>query len=56
MTMEQHAHDVVAFLNWTAQPELEARKSMGMKVLLFLIVLTAMLYAVKRKIWRDIEH
>jgi cytochrome c1 len=29
---------------------------MGMKVLLFLIVLTAMLYAVKRKIWRDIEH
>ncbi|WP_404422303.1 cytochrome c1 [Thalassospira australica] len=56
MTVEQHARDVVAFLNWTAQPELEARKSMGLKVILFLIVLTAMLYAVKRKIWRDIEH
>jgi len=56
MTMEQHARDVVAFLNWTAQPELEARKSMGLKVILFLIVLTAMLYAVKRKIWRDVEH
>jgi cytochrome c1 len=55
-TMEQHAHDVVAFLNWTAQPELEARKALGMKVILFLLVLTAMLYAVKRKIWRDIEH
>ncbi|MFH1806937.1 MAG: cytochrome c1 [Pseudomonadota bacterium] len=55
-TIEQHAHDVVAFLNWTAQPELEARKSMGMKVILFLIVLTAMLYALKRKIWSDIEH
>jgi cytochrome c1 len=56
MTLEQHAHDVAAFLNWTAQPELEARKALGIKVLLFLIVLTAMMYAVKRKIWRDVEH
>jgi cytochrome c1 len=56
MTIEQHARDVVAFMNWTAQPELEARKALGLKVILFLIVLTAMLYAVKRKIWRDIEH
>ncbi|MDG4717730.1 MULTISPECIES: cytochrome c1 [Thalassospira] len=55
-TLEQHAHDIAAFLKWTAQPELEARKAMGIKVLLFLIFLTAMLYAVKRKIWRDIEH
>ncbi|URK17382.1 cytochrome c1 [Thalassospira sp. GO-4] len=55
-TLEQHARDVVAFLNWTAQPELEARKELGLQVILFLIVLTAMLYAVKRKIWRDIEH
>jgi len=56
MTLEQHARDVTAFLNWTAQPELEARKALGMKVILFLLVLTAMLYAVKRKIWRDVEH
>jgi ubiquinol-cytochrome c reductase cytochrome c1 subunit len=56
MTLEQHARDVTAFLNWTAQPELEARKALGMKVILFLIVFTAMLYAVKRKIWRDVEH
>ncbi|MCC9620568.1 cytochrome c1 [Thalassospira sp. MA62] len=56
MTVEQHAHDIVAFLNWTAQPELEARKALGMKVILFLIVLTAMMYALKRKIWRDVEH
>ena len=47
---------MTAFLNWTAQPELEARKALGMKVILFLIVFTAMLYAVKRKIWRDVEH
>ncbi|MEQ5776624.1 MULTISPECIES: cytochrome c1 [unclassified Thalassospira] len=55
-TIDQEVQDVTAFLNWIAEPELEARKAMGMKVLLFLIVLTAMLYAVKRKIWAKIEH
>ncbi|RCK42469.1 cytochrome C [Thalassospira profundimaris] len=55
-TVDQEVLDVTAFLNWIAEPELEARKAMGMKVLLFLIVLTAMLYAVKRKIWAKIEH
>jgi ubiquinol-cytochrome c reductase cytochrome c1 subunit len=54
-TLDQEAHDVVTFLAWAAQPELEARKRMGVKVLLFLIVLTAMLYAVKRKIWSDVH-
>ena len=41
---------------WAASPELEQRKSLGVKVILFLIVLTAMLYALKRKIWADVEH
>lgn len=52
-TVEQEARDVTSFLAWAASPELEARKRMGVKVLLFLIVFTAMLYAVKRKIWSD---
>ena len=54
-TLDQEAHDVVTFLAWAAQPELEERKRLGVKVLLFLIVLTAMLYAVKRKIWSDVH-
>jgi ubiquinol-cytochrome c reductase cytochrome c1 subunit len=54
-TIEQEAEDVVTFLAWAAQPELEERKRMGVKVLLFLIVLTAMLFAVKRKIWSDVH-
>ncbi len=54
-TAEQIAHDISAFLTWTAQPELEQRKSMGRKVLLFLIVLSAMLYVLKRKIWSDLH-
>ncbi len=52
-TVEQQSRDVTMFLAWAASPELEERKRMGVKVLLFLIVFTGMLYAVKRKIWSD---
>jgi ubiquinol-cytochrome c reductase cytochrome c1 subunit len=52
-TVEQLATDVTTFLAWAAEPELEERKRLGIKVLLFLIVLTAMLYALKRQVWAD---
>ena len=55
-TVEQMASDVVTFLTWAAEPNLEGRKRMGVKVILFLIVFTGMLYAVKRKIWLDVRH
>lgn len=54
-TVEQEAKDVTAFLSWAAYPKLEERKRMGVKVMLFLIVFTGMLYAVKRKIWSDLH-
>ena len=54
-TAKQIATDISTFLAWTAEPELEERKRLGIKVLLFLIVLTAMLYAVKRQIWKDLH-
>ncbi len=54
-TLDRHARDVVTFLAWAAQPELEERHSLGVKVLIFLIVLTAMLYALKRQIWSDLH-
>lgn len=50
-TLQQEAHDIVNFLAWAAQPELEERKSLGVKVMLYLLVLTALLYALKRSIW-----
>jgi cytochrome c1 len=54
-TVPQMAKDVTTFLAWAAEPELEERKSMGLKVILFLLALTAMLYALKRKIWSDLH-
>ena len=54
-TLEQEAEDVAAFLMWASEPMLEERKRMGIKVILFLIVLTGLLYAVKRKVWADLH-
>ena len=54
-TQQQIAKDVTSFLAWAAEPELEERKSLGVKTLFFLILLTIMLLGVKRKIWKDVE-
>jgi ubiquinol-cytochrome c reductase cytochrome c1 subunit len=50
------AHDVVNFLSWAAEPTLEARHRMGFKVILFLVIVTGIFYAAKRKIWSRIRH
>jgi ubiquinol-cytochrome c reductase cytochrome c1 subunit len=54
-TVSQMAHDVTTFLAWAAEPELEWRKRMGVKVVLFLLILTGLLYGVKRKVWSDLH-
>ena len=55
-SVEQMAEDVTHFLMWAAEPYLEIRKRMGLKVMLFLLVLTALFYASKRMVWSRIEH
>lgn len=55
-TVQQMAADVTQFLTWAAEPKLEERKRTGIKAMLFLIVLTGLLYAWKRKIWADVAH
>ena len=54
-TIDQMAYDVSNFLAWTAEPKLEERHLIGVKSVLFLIVLTALLYGVKRKIWAAVH-
>ena len=55
-TVSQMARDVSEFLVWAAEPKLEERKGTGLKVILFLIVLTGLTFALKRKIWSDVPH
>lgn len=54
-TVDQMARDVVTFLYWTSNPEVFERKAMGVRVILFLILLTGVTYVVKRKIWSDVH-
>jgi len=55
-TVDQMARDVVTFLAWSANPELVQRKQIGMRVILFLVLMTGLTYAVKRKVWSDVPH
>ncbi len=54
-TVEQMASDIVNFLAWAAEPTMEERKRMGIKVILFLLAFTGVLYAAKRKVWADLH-
>ena len=54
-TTAQEARDAVAFLTWAAEPNLTVRHELGIKVLLFVAVLTVLFYALKRKVWSDLH-
>jgi ubiquinol-cytochrome c reductase cytochrome c1 subunit len=53
--LNQEAHDVVTFLSWAANPETVERKQIGVRVILFLVFMTGLTYAVKRKVWSDVH-
>jgi ubiquinol-cytochrome c reductase cytochrome c1 subunit len=55
-TTDQEARDVVNFLAWAANPEMVQRKQIGVRVVLFLALMTGLTYAVKRKVWADVDH
>ena len=54
-TVEQMSLDVTHFLNWAAEPELEARKRTGFMVLIYLAIFAGLMYATMRKIWADLH-
>ena len=54
-TVDQMSTDVANFLMWAAEPKLEVRKHTGIKVLIFLVIFTGVLYAAKRKVWKDVH-
>lgn len=54
-TVENMARDVATFLQWAAEPELEQRRAMGVKIIIFLTILGGLAYAVKRRVWANVH-
>ena len=50
------AKDISAFLMWTAEPKMMARKQAGLVSVLFLIVLSVLLYLTNKRLWWPIKH
>ena len=54
-TVDQMAKDVTTFLAWAAEPELEERHKTGIKVMIYLILLSILVYLSMKKIWSRID-
>jgi len=52
-TLQNYSRDIGSFLTWAAEPTLVERKKTGFRVVIFLIVLSTLLYFTKKKIWAD---
>ncbi|WP_175818296.1 cytochrome c1 [Wolbachia endosymbiont of Dirofilaria (Dirofilaria) immitis] len=50
-TVENMAYDVVNFLQWAAEPELEYRHKLGFKVVAYFIILTILFILTNNRIW-----
>lgn len=55
-TVDQMAQDVAAFLMWTAEPKMEARKSTGLAVVIFLLFASVLSYMAYQNVWAGKEH
>lgn len=54
-TVDQMSQDVAAFLMWTAEPHMMARKQSGFIAVIFLIVLSSLLYLTNKRLWAGIK-
>lgn len=53
---EQMAHDITAFLAWTAEPHMEARKSLGFMVMIYLLIVCVLVWLAYRQVWSRVQH
>ncbi len=53
--MVSASKDVAAFLMWTAEPKLAARKQMGLTAIIMLGVLSVLLYFTNKRIWAPVK-
>ena len=54
-TPEQMAKDITTFLAWTAEPKLEERHKFGFRAIIYLVILTILVYFSMKRIWSRIE-
>ena len=54
-TVEQMSKDVTTFLMWSAEPHLESRHQMGFKGIVYLIILSVLVYFSMKRIWSRVE-
>ncbi|MCV6595737.1 MAG: cytochrome c1 [Mangrovicoccus sp.] len=50
------AEDVAAFLMWSAEPKMMARKQAGFTAVIILTVLTVMLYLTNKRLWAPVKR
>ncbi|MBE0454645.1 MAG: cytochrome c1 [Roseovarius sp.] len=55
-TLEQQSEDVAAFLMWAAEPKMMARKQAGLTGVIFLTVLSVLLYLTNKRLWAPVKH
>lgn len=54
--IQKTARDVVSFLEWASDPHSDERHWLGHYVIVYLVILTMLLYAVKKQIWSRLKH
>ncbi len=54
--LKSEAKDVAAFLTWTAEPKMMARKKAGFTAVILLIILASLLYLTNKTLWAPIKH
>lgn len=54
-SLHHEAEDVAAFLMWAAEPKMMARKQAGFVGVLFLSLLTVLLYLTNKKLWAPVK-
>lgn len=55
-TVDQMVEDVTVFLTWVGDPHMEARKQMGVMVLIYLFIFSILVYLAYRQIWANVKH
>jgi ubiquinol-cytochrome c reductase cytochrome c1 subunit len=54
-SLHHEAEDMAAFLMWTAEPKMMARQRAGLTAVLFLSLLSVLLYLANKKLWAPIK-